>query len=262
MTSSRHAWPSGFARDGKANAIMSDNRESSPSDPGDDLIVQVTRSDSSERAEFRIARIRPMMVLDALLAIQRTHDPALGFRFSCRVGMCGTCTVRMDGRSVLACQTEIPEDTTRIRLDPIAGLPVVRDLVVDTKPFWDQWRSITPYLVPGPDEKVGMDATPAVIPPDSTEREEIDPSLDCIGCAACFSSCGIASARRDFLGPAALNRAMVLVADSRDSAAEHRLDVVSGESGVDRCHYIYGCTAACPKGLDPARAIRRLRKRR
>lgn len=224
---------------------------------GDSLRVSVTRSDPEACAEFTVSRIRPMMVLDALLAIQREHDPAIGFRFSCRVGMCGTCTLRVDGRSVLACQTEIPDDAEHIRIDPLAGLPVVRDLVVDTEPFWRAWRSVTPYLVPG--EDAGMDAEPAVIPPDSAERRDIDPALDCIGCAACFSSCGIASARRDFLGPAALNRAMVLIADSRDSASAQRLDVVGAESGVDRCHYIYGCTAACPKGLDPARAIRRLR---
>lgn len=226
------------------------------------LRVTVARSDPQAPAEFTVPRIRPMMVLDALLAIQRAHDPAIGFRFSCRVGMCGTCTVRVDGRSVLACQTEIGEDAEHIRIDPLAGLPVLRDLVVDTDPFWQAWSSITPYLVPAEDDDVGMDAEPAVIPPDSDERAQIDPSLDCIGCAACFSSCGIASARRDFLGPAALNRAMVLIADSRDTAAAHRLDVVDTDSGVDRCHYIYGCTADCPKGLDPAGAIRGLRKRR
>ncbi|TWH18338.1 succinate dehydrogenase / fumarate reductase iron-sulfur subunit/fumarate reductase iron-sulfur subunit [Prauserella rugosa] len=229
---------------------------------GDLLHVSITRSTAGARADFVVARIRPMMVLDVLLAVQREHDPALGFRFSCRVGMCGTCTVRVDGRSVLACQTEVPDDTTRIRLDPLAGLPVVRDLVVDTGPFWRAWAQVRPYLVPDEAAETGMDTEPAVIQPDSAEREVIDPALDCIGCAACFSSCGIASAHRDFLGPAALNRALVLIADSRDAASRERLDVIGGESGVDRCHYIYGCSAACPKGLDPARAIRRLRGRR
>jgi succinate dehydrogenase/fumarate reductase iron-sulfur protein len=141
-------------------------------------------------------------------------------------------------------------------------LPVLRDLVVDMEPFWRAWRSIIPYLVPRSDREVGMNAEPATIRPDSPERAEIDPSLDCIGCAACFSSCGIASARRDFLGPAALNRALVVIADSRDSAGAQRLELVGGDSGVDRCHYMYGCTVACPKGLDPARSIRMLRKRR
>lgn len=216
--------------------------------------VRVHRSDPDAPREFKVARIEPMSVLDALLAVQRDHDATLGFRFSCRVAMCGTCTVRVDGRSVLACQARVEPEAEAIRIDPVAGLPVIRDLLVDTRPFWDEWARVTPYLVP----REGLDE-PAVVRPDSAEREIIDPSLDCIGCGACWSSCGVADHRRDFLGPAALNRAMVLIADSRDAAAEERLEAVAAADGVDRCHYVYGCTAACPKGLDPAHAIRRLR---
>lgn len=222
--------------------------------PGDVTVV-LNRSDPAAETTFAVRRTDPMMVLDLLLAIQREHDAAVGFRYSCRVAMCGTCTLRMDGRSVLACQTPVPADRDTLRLDPVAGLPVVRDLVVDTAPFWEEWARVTPYLVP----KEGLDE-PAVIRPDTEERATIDPALDCIGCGACYSSCAVAAGSRDFLGPAALNRAMVLVADSRDAAAEQRLAVAAGEGGVDRCHYVYGCSAVCPKGLDPAGAIRRLRR--
>jgi succinate dehydrogenase/fumarate reductase iron-sulfur protein len=217
--------------------------------------VTVGRSDPTARTEFAVARVEPMMVLDALLAIQREHDPALGFRYSCRVGMCGTCTLRLDGRAVLACQTPIAPDRAAIRLDPLSGLPVVRDLIVDMRPFFDEWARVTPYLVPRPEM-----SEPAVIPPDAPEREIIDPALDCITCGACYAGCGIAAYRRDFLGPAALNRAMVLIADSRDATREERLRAVTGGDGVWRCHYIHACTAVCPKGLDPAGAIRRLRR--
>jgi succinate dehydrogenase/fumarate reductase iron-sulfur protein len=220
----------------------------------DRVRVRMPRSDSGARQDFSVPRIEPMTVLDVLLAIQRLEDPSIGFRFSCRVAMCGTCTVRVDGRSVLACQEVVGPDRDHLRIDPAAGFPVIRDLIVDTTPFWEQWARVTPYLVPAD----GLDE-PAVIPPDSAERREIDPALDCIQCGACFSSCGIAGLDRDFVGPAALNRALVLISDSRDAAAEHRMDVVTGSSGVDRCHYIYGCSGVCPKGLDPARAIRRLR---
>jgi succinate dehydrogenase/fumarate reductase iron-sulfur protein len=195
-----------------------------------------------------------MTALDVLLGIQHDHDSTLGFRFSCRVGMCGTCTVRLNGRSVLACQTRIFPATEKIRLEPIAGLPVIRDLLVDTRPFWEEWARVTPYLVPGEELH-----EPARIRPDTEERRIIDPALDCIGCGACYSSCGVADHKRDFLGPAALNRAMVLITDSRDVAGHDRLAAISGPDGVDRCHYMYGCTSVCPKGLDPARAIRRLR---
>ena len=216
--------------------------------------VTVARSDPDARSSFVVERFDPMTVLDLLLAIQRREDASIGFRYSCRVAMCGTCTVRVDGRTVLSCQEPVPA-RDEVRLDPLAGLPVVRDLVVDTAPFWAEWARVTPYLVPVEDSD-----EPARIPPTGPERELIDPALDCIGCAACWSSCGIAAAGRDFLGPAALNRAMVLIADSRDAAGEERLSEVGGAGGIDRCHYIYGCSVACPKGLDPAGSIRRLRR--
>jgi succinate dehydrogenase/fumarate reductase iron-sulfur protein len=223
--------------------------------PADTIDVRVGRSDPAASDTFAVRRIEPMTVLDVLLGIQRDHDPTLGFRFSCRVSMCGTCTVRLDGRAVLACQERVEPGVEAMRIAPAAGLPVIRDLLVDTRPFWDEWARVTPYLVPRDD----LDA-PAQIRPDSPERALIDPALDCIGCGACWSSCGVADSTRDFLGPAALTRAMVLVADSRDAAGAERLEAVTAGDGVDRCHYIYGCTAVCPKGLDPAAAIRRLRE--
>jgi succinate dehydrogenase / fumarate reductase iron-sulfur subunit/fumarate reductase iron-sulfur subunit len=196
-----------------------------------------------------------MMVLDLLLAIQREHDPSIGFRFSCRVGMCGTCTLRLDGRAVLACQTPLRPDQEEVRLEPLTGLPVVRDLIVDMTPFFDEWARVTPYLVPAADL-----TEPAVIAHDAPERLIIDPHLDCIMCGACFSGCAVADFRREFLGPAALNRALVLIADSRDAVRDARLKAVTGSDGAWRCRYIHACTALCPKGLDPAGAIRQLRR--
>jgi succinate dehydrogenase / fumarate reductase iron-sulfur subunit/fumarate reductase iron-sulfur subunit len=221
----------------------------------DPVRVTVSRSDPGAPSTFEVARFEPMMVLDALLAIQRDQEPALGFRYSCRVGMCGTCTVRLDGRPILACQTRLQPDLETIRLDPLAGLPVVRDLIVDMTPFFDEWARVKPYLVPRREL-----VNPAVIPPDTPERRVIDPALDCITCGACYAGCGIAGYRRDFLGPAALNRAMVLIADSRDAERATRLRAVTGADGAWRCRYIHACTAVCPKGLDPAGAIRRLRR--
>lgn len=226
-------------------------------EPAGTVEVVVRRSDPSRPVSYQVSRIRPMKVLDALLAIQRDLDPTLAFRFSCRVAMCGTCTVRMNGRAVLACQAEIPDGAGPVHVEPLAGLPVLRDLVTDTAPFFAQWQAVTPYFVPRSDL-----AGPARIRPDSPERAVIDPRLDCITCGACYSSCGIAAAGRGFLGPAALNRALVLISDSRDGAAAQRLARVAAPDGTDRCHYIYGCSADCPKGLDPAGAIRALRRRR
>ncbi|HLH58067.1 MAG TPA: 2Fe-2S iron-sulfur cluster-binding protein [Streptosporangiaceae bacterium] len=220
----------------------------------DTIRVTIQRTDPAAPGVFDVPRLRPMMVLDALLAVQRDHDPALGFRFSCRVAMCGTCTVRVDGRSALACQTPLAPDVESVHIGPVAGLPVIRDLIVDTAPFWAEWARVTPFT-PADDH-----AEPAVIPPDSPERRLIGPAMDCIACGACYSSCGVAAAGRDFLGPAALQRAMVLVADSRDGAGDERLRAIAESGSLDRCHYMYGCTGACPKGLDPAKAIRQLRR--
>lgn len=223
--------------------------------PEQKVRVRVNRSDPDAQNVFTVDRIESMMVLDLLLAIQREHDPSIGFRYSCRVAMCGTCTLRLDGRAVLACQSPVELGRDEVRLDPLAGLPVVRDLVVDMKPFFEEWARVKPYLNP-----VEGLREPAQVRPDSPERQTIDPSLDCISCGACYSSCGIADHQRDFLGPAALNRAMVLIADSRDASGPERLETVTAADGVDRCHYIYGCTAVCPKGLDPAKSIRQLRR--
>ncbi|HEY3956407.1 MAG TPA: 2Fe-2S iron-sulfur cluster-binding protein [Streptosporangiaceae bacterium] len=235
-----------------------DSASTGPASTGPGTVrVLVRRSDPPRLQEYTVGRIRPMKVLDALLAIQRDTDATLAFRYSCRVAMCGTCTVRVNGRAVLACQAEIPDGGGPVHVEPLTGLPVLRDLVVDTAPFFAQWQAVTPYFVPRT-----SGAEPARIRPDSPERALIDPRLDCITCGACWSSCGIAAAGRGFLGPAALNRALVLVADSRDGAAAQRLARVAAADGIDRCHYMYGCTADCPKGLDPAGAIRALRRRR
>lgn len=221
----------------------------------DTLVVRVLRTAPDARSEFTVRRFSPMTVLDALLAIQREHDDSIGFRFSCRVAMCGTCTVRVNGRSALACQRLIEHHEERIDVTPAAGMPVVRDLVVDTSPFWEQWRRVVPYVSP----EDGQLDEPAQIPPDSAEREAIDPALDCIQCGACYSSCGIAGDDGQFIGPAALNRAYVLINDSRDAAGEERLNLLHDIDGVDRCRFMYGCTGTCPKGLDPAKAIRAVR---
>lgn len=194
-------------------------------------------------------------VLDVLVSIQRDHDPSLAFRYSCRVAMCGTCGLRVDGRAALACQTDVPADADRVQLAPLAGLPVVRDLVVDPAPFFARWAAVTPYLVPQTDV-----AEPARVLPDSAERRLIDPALDCITCGICYSACAVSAADRDFLGPAALNRAMTLIADSRDRFGPERLARVAAVDGMDRCHYIGACSTCCPKDLDPFAAIRTLRR--
>ena len=219
--------------------------------------VFLKRSLAESDKEFSVKHITPMTVLDVLLAISRKEDESLAFRFSCRVGMCGTCLVRVNGKPVLACQQIVSEDMVEIHIEPAIGMPVVRDMVVDTSPFWKQWAKVIPFFVP----KKGASEI-AKIPHSSPERQEIDPHVDCIQCGACFSACSVAGDGNDFLGPAALNRAYTLMIDSRDDAHEERLAIVQGDSGVWRCHHVYGCSISCPKGLDPVSSIRNIRSKK
>jgi succinate dehydrogenase / fumarate reductase iron-sulfur subunit/fumarate reductase iron-sulfur subunit len=217
------------------------------------LAVTVARSDGGSRSSFDVDVGSPAMVLDVLLAVQRL-DASLAFRYSCRVAMCGTCAIRVDGRPALACRTPVPAGTDALSLEPLAGLPVVRDLIVDTTPFWDAWRSVEPWFVPP------AEGEPRTLAAGDPDRAAVESGLDCISCGACWTACDLAGAARGFVGPAALNRAATLVADTRDGARKRRLRLVSQEGGATGCHYIHGCSRACPKGLDPAASIRRLRR--
>lgn len=220
----------------------------------DELLVEIHRSQELSSRSFVVRRFFPMSVLDALLAVGRKEDESLAYRFSCRVGMCGTCLVRVNGKSVLACQEMITPEVRHIAVSPAAGFEVIRDLVVDTTPFWKQWAKAIPYFVP---KKGALE--PAVIAHSSAERLAIDPHVNCIQCGACYSSCGVSSVNNDFLGPAALNRVFVLNSDSRDAAHAEREAIISGDDGYLRCHSMYGCSIACPKELDPVSSIRKLR---
>ena len=182
------------------------------------LAVEIVRSDDDARRRFEVEVGEPAMVLDVLLALQRT-DASIGFRYSCRVAMCGTCAVRVDGRPVLACRTPVAAEG-RLLLEPLAGLPVVRDLIVDTAPSGTRGGASSRG---SRRPRTGSRASPGGDP----SREAVESGLDCIGCGACWTACDLAAAEHGFVGPAALNRAMVLAADARDGARGRRLGVVA-----------------------------------
>jgi len=197
-------------------------------------------------------------VLDAALWVQRNADPSLAFRCSCRVGMCGSCGMVIDGKARLACRTLVNSLGNDISLEPMKSMPVVRDLVVDMTPFFDKYRKAVPYFLPAnPDPEL----EPVLLPQDAKEREVIDAQRECIACGLCYSSCGMVGMDTGFLGPAALNRAYVLVADPRDGARKQRLDLVASESGLWRCHTQFECASVCPKHIWPTVAIQRLKRK-
>ena len=194
-------------------------------------------------------------VLDALVEVQRGQDPTLGFRYACRVGMCGSCAMVVNGRERWACRTRLADLAPGpVSVRPLYHLPLVRDLVVDMAPFAARLRAAGAAFVPAPG------APPyAEISRDADERREIDAAVECIGCGMCLSACTMAAHNPRFPGPAALNRAFTVQRDRRDAAHDARWTVLLSDDALARCHGQGNCTDVCPMGLSPATSIIRLR---
>jgi len=227
--------------------------------PGGAVTVRVQRRPQDFQA-YRVQVFPRMSVLDALFVVQREQDRTLSFRYSCRLGMCGTCPVIVNDREALACQTlieNLPADTITLR--PLNHLPVIKDLVVDLEPFFDRYRQVKPYFVPPETADGAGPAAAQVIRQGEGGRRWVDPALGCITCAICHSACSVVGLNDRFPGPAPLNRAYSLVGDERDGARAERLQATGGPDGVWRCHQLFNCASACPRHIVPTQAIRQLR---
>lgn len=209
--------------------------------------------------EFETPRREHQTVLDVVTEIQREQDPTLSYRFACRVGICGSCAMVVNGRPRWTCRTRVSEvagDDRRIRLEPLRNFAVVKDLAVEMTQFFDKWKEARGYFEPGPDPETDF----AVVPPASAERRAVDAAIECIGCGVCYSACDVVEWDRDYLGPAALNRAWTLVNDVRDKGNAERLDAVSGSAGCQACHTHMSCTSFCPKAIAPTYSIAGLKR--
>ncbi len=195
-----------------------------------------------------------MMLLDALLLL-KAEDESLSFRRSCQEGVCGSDGMNINGRNGLACITPLAELKQPIAIRPLPGMPVVRDLVVDLSQFYRQYRTVKPFLI-------NDDPCPEVERLQSPqEREQLDGLYECILCACCSTSCPSFWWNPDrFLGPAALLQSWRFLADSRDQGAEVRLSDLEGPFRLFRCHTIMNCVDVCPKNLNPARAIGKIKE--
>ena len=195
-----------------------------------------------------------MMLLDALLLLKE-QDPSLGFRRSCREGVCGSDGMNINGTNGLACITRVTSLKEPIDLRPMPRLPVIRDLIVDMDQFYKQYRDVKPFLdVKDPLPEVELKQTPK-------EREKLDGLYECILCGCCTTSCPSFWWNPDkFLGPAALLQAARFIGDSRDQATEERLQSLDDPFKLFRCHTIMNCVQVCPKGLNPAKAIGDIKK--
>jgi succinate dehydrogenase / fumarate reductase iron-sulfur subunit len=193
------------------------------------------------------------MLLDALVRIKE-QDDSLSLRRSCREGVCGSDAMNINGKNGLACITRLADLKEPVELRPLPGLPVIRDLIVDMTQFFKQYHSIKPYLVnedPAP-EKERLQSP--------QEREELDGLYECILCACCSTSCPSFWWNPDkFVGPAGLLQAYRFIADSRDQATAERLDNLEDPYRLFRCHSIMNCVDACPKNLNPTRAIGKIK---
>ena len=228
------------------------------------LTVTVWRGEADgEFQRYQVPARENQTVLDVVTHIQRELDPTLAYRFACRVGMCGSCAMTVNGRARWTCRTHVKKvlgaDGT-LELKPLANLPVIRDLATDMAPFFDKWAKARGTFQPKDSDNGAVPEEFHPVPPASAKRREADAGIECIGCGVCYASCDVVTWNPDYLGPAALNRAWTLVNDVRDGANRARLDAVAGDAGCHSCHSTQSCTERCPKQIDPSGAIAGLKR--
>ena len=208
-----------------------------------------------QKYELDLKKCGPM-VLDALIKIKNEIDSTLTFRRSCREGICGSCAMNIDGVNTLACLSSIPKDSKELVINPLPHMYVVKDLVPDMTNFYQQYKSIKPWLIQKkenvPKEKENIQS--------KEDREKLQDMDKCILCACCSTSCPSYWWNSDkYLGPAVLMQANRWVQDSRDDSKRERLDELRDPFSLYRCHTIMNCTKTCPKGLNPGKAVAELK---
>ena len=223
------------------------------------LRVSVWRG--AETGEFRtydVPRQASQTVLDVVTHIQRHIDPTLSYRFACRVGMCGSCAMNVNGKARWTCRTHVA-DVARddaLEIAPLHNLPMVKDLVTDMAPFFGKMAQAQSHFQGARTRKDDF----ARVMPDSPQRKEVDAAIECIGCGVCYSACDVVTWNPGYLGPAALNRAWTLVNDVRDVTNQERLAAVAGDAGCHACHTQMSCTERCPKHISPTAGIAGLKR--
>jgi len=223
------------------------------------LQVSVWRGDATGGYErFDVPMQESQTVLDLVAWIQQNADPTLAYRYACRVGMCGSCAMMVNGVPRWTCRTHIDKVAKdgAVTVGPLRNLPVIKDLAVDMDPFFDKWTAAGGVFSP---TKTRADTVEPIMP-QTPARREADAAIECINCAVCYAACDVVSANPDYLGPAALNRAWSLVNDVKDGALDARLTAVSGAGGCHNCHSQQGCVAHCPNELNPTASIAGLKR--
>jgi succinate dehydrogenase / fumarate reductase iron-sulfur subunit len=200
--------------------------------------------------EYTVSAEPSDRVLDLLHQVKWYQDGTLTFRRSCGHGVCGSDAMLINGRNRLACEYLVKDAGSRITVEPIRGLPLVKDLLVDMEPFFDQYKSVMPWLVNDDPVEDGRERRQS-----PADRERYEDTGRCILCAACTTSCPVFWGDPAYVGPAAIVNAHRFIADSRDHAHEERLEIMADANGVWRCRTVFNCVEACPRDIKITRAI-------
>jgi len=228
-------------------------------DGSESLSVDVWRGAAAGQFQnFQVPRRAHQTILDVVTEIQRDQDATLSYRYACRVGMCGSCAMVVNGRPRWTCRTRVSEAVDaqgKLQLEPLRNFTVVKDLAVEMTAFFDKWRDAKGHFEPGEPQ-----ADFQVVPPASAERIAADAGIECIGCGVCHSACDVVTWNPDYLGPAPLNRAWTLINDVRDAGNDARIDAISGSAGCHACHSHMNCTEFCPRGISPTYSIAGLKR--
>jgi fumarate reductase iron-sulfur subunit len=224
------------------------------------LEVSLWRGGAEGRYErYRVPQRENQTVLDVVTWVQRNLDPTLSYRFACRVGMCGSCAMTVNGRPRWTCRAHVSRVATggRLTIGPLANLPVIKDLATDMQPFFEKWQGAKGVFAPSKTRNEPIEP----IAPDSAARRAADAGIECINCGVCYAACDTVRWNPDYLGPAALNRAWTLVNDQRDAGNAQRLTAVAADGGCHACHSHQSCQEHCPLALNPTASIAGLKRR-
>lgn len=197
-------------------------------------------------------------VLDVVTWVQRHLEPALAYRFACRVGMCGSCAMQVNGRPRWTCRTHVSRVARdgRLRIEPLANLPRIKDLATDMTPFFEKWQKARGRFEPTRTRHEPMHP----VSPESPARRAADAAIECINCAVCYAACDVVGWDESYVGPAALNRAWTLANDERDGDRAGLLAAAADGGGCHSCHSHGSCVEHCPVGLNPTRGIAGLKR--
>ena len=224
------------------------------------LSVSIWRGNSrgGSLQDYQVPKQESQTILDVITWIQRELDPHLSYRYACRVGMCGSCAMMVNGIPRWTCRTHVKKvaQGDNLKIEPLRNLPVIKDLVCDMSDFFDKWKKAEGQFKPG---KTREDPIELLLP-DSPKRVAASAAIECINCAICYASCDVVSWNPGYLGPAALNRAWSLLNDERDSGQQSRLRAVASDAGCHNCHSHQNCATFCPNELNPTASIAGLKR--